>query len=74
MVAFADPVFSRAARAEAQQVSMRSITGFYRGTQVDIASMENTFPSYPEPVGKRSKSRQNSRRTPPTSSSAWLQP
>jgi CHAT domain-containing protein len=47
MVAFADPVFSRAARAEAQQVSMRSITSFYRGTQVDIASIGEYLPQLP---------------------------
>jgi CHAT domain-containing protein len=47
MVAFADPVFSRAARAEAQQVSMRSITTFYRGTQVDIASIGEYLPQLP---------------------------
>jgi tetratricopeptide (TPR) repeat protein len=32
MIAFADPVFSKAARAQAQQFAMRSLTSFYRGT------------------------------------------
>ena len=40
MVAFADPVFSKAARARAQkQVAMRSITSFYRGTRIDLAAL-----------------------------------
>jgi CHAT domain-containing protein len=47
MVAFADPVFSKAARAKAQQVAMRSITSFYRGTQVDIASIGEYLPQLP---------------------------
>src|SRR5262249_39135791 len=37
MIAFADPVFSKAART--QQLAMRSITSFYRGTQVDVAAI-----------------------------------
>jgi CHAT domain-containing protein len=37
MIAFADPVFSKAARD--QQLAMRSITSFYRGTQIDIAAI-----------------------------------
>jgi CHAT domain-containing protein len=37
MIAFADPVFSKTARA--QQLAMRSITSFYRGTQVDVAAI-----------------------------------
>jgi CHAT domain-containing protein len=39
VVAFADPVFSKAARARVQQASMRSITSFYRGTQADVTAI-----------------------------------
>jgi CHAT domain-containing protein len=39
MIAFADPVFSKAARAQAQQLAMRSLPSFYRGTQADVASI-----------------------------------
>jgi hypothetical protein len=56
MIAFADPVFSKAARAKAQQVAMRSVTSFYRGTQVDVAAIGQYLPRYPEPGRKRSKS------------------
>jgi tetratricopeptide (TPR) repeat protein len=45
MIAFADPVFSKAARA--QQIAMRSITSFYRGTQVDIAAIGEYLPQLP---------------------------
>jgi len=45
MIAFADPVFSKAARA--QQLAMRSITSFYRGTQVDIAAIGEYLPQLP---------------------------
>jgi CHAT domain-containing protein/Flp pilus assembly protein TadD len=45
MIAFADPVFSKAARA--QQVTMRSITSFYRGTQVDVAAIGEYLPQLP---------------------------
>jgi CHAT domain-containing protein len=47
MIAFADPVFSMAARARAQQVAMRSITSFYRGTQVDVAAIGEYLPQLP---------------------------
>jgi CHAT domain-containing protein len=47
MIAFADPVFSKAARAWAQNVSMRSITSFYRGTQVDVAAIGKYLPQLP---------------------------
>jgi CHAT domain-containing protein/tetratricopeptide (TPR) repeat protein len=47
MIAFADPVFSKAARAEAQMVPMRSITSFYRGTQIDVASVGEYLPQLP---------------------------
>jgi CHAT domain-containing protein len=45
MIAFADPVFSKTARA--QQVAMRSLTSFYRGTQVDVAAMGEYLPQLP---------------------------
>jgi CHAT domain-containing protein len=48
MVAFADPIFSKAARARAQQLAMRSITSFYRGTQVDIAAIGAYLPQLPD--------------------------
>jgi CHAT domain-containing protein len=47
MIAFADPVFSKAARAKAQQVAMRSVTSFYRGTQVDVAGIGEYLPQLP---------------------------
>lgn len=48
MIAFADPVFSKAARAKArQQIAMRSITSFYRGTQVDVAEIGEYLPQLP---------------------------
>ena len=55
MIAFADPVFSKAARAEAQTVAMRSITSFYRGTQIDVASVGEYLPQLP---GTRKEVRQ----------------
>jgi CHAT domain-containing protein/tetratricopeptide (TPR) repeat protein len=41
MIAFADPVFSKQAHAEAkaQQVAMRSLSSFYRGSQLDVRSL-----------------------------------
>jgi CHAT domain-containing protein len=45
LIAFADPVFSKAARA--QQVAMRSLTSFYRGTQVDVADIGEYLPQLP---------------------------
>jgi CHAT domain-containing protein/Tfp pilus assembly protein PilF len=47
MIAFADPVFSKAAHAQAQEVASRSITSFYRGTQVDIAAIGQYLPQLP---------------------------
>jgi CHAT domain-containing protein len=46
MIAFADPVFSKAARANAQ-LAMRSVTSFYRGTQVDVAAIGEYLPQLP---------------------------
>ena len=45
IIAFADPVFSKAARA--QQVAIRSLTSFYRGTQVDVAAIGEYLPQLP---------------------------
>jgi CHAT domain-containing protein/Tfp pilus assembly protein PilF len=45
VIAFADPVFSKAARA--QQVAMRSITSFYRGTQLDTDAIGEYLPQLP---------------------------
>jgi CHAT domain-containing protein len=48
MIAFADPVFSKAARASAQQqAALESITSFYRGTQVDVAMFGEHLPQLP---------------------------
>src|SRR5262249_45098696 len=47
MIAFADPVFSEAARAETQRAAMRSITSFYRGTQIDLAAIGEHLPQLP---------------------------
>ena len=48
MIAFGDPVFSRGAHAQAQrQVAMRSITTFYSGTRIDIASLRERLPQLP---------------------------
>jgi len=48
MIAFADPVFSKAARIRAQQqFATRSITSFYRGTQVDVAAIGDYLPQLP---------------------------
>jgi CHAT domain-containing protein/tetratricopeptide (TPR) repeat protein len=48
MIAFADPVFSKQARAQAsQQTAMRSITSFYDGTQVDVGRLGEYLPQLP---------------------------
>jgi tetratricopeptide (TPR) repeat protein len=47
MIAFADPVFSKAARTSARQLAMRSIASFYRGTQVDVAAIGEYLPQLP---------------------------
>ncbi len=73
MIAFADPVFSKAARANAQ-LAMRSVTSFYRGTQVDVAAIGEYLPQLPGTRKERSKSRRTSKPTRPMSSSAWPQP
>jgi CHAT domain-containing protein len=48
MIAFADPVFSKQARAEAKQrIPMRSITSFYSGSQVDVGQLGEYLPQLP---------------------------
>jgi CHAT domain-containing protein len=47
IIAFADPVFSKSARVQAQKAAMRSITSFYRGTQVDVAAIGEYLPQLP---------------------------
>jgi CHAT domain-containing protein len=48
MIAFADPVFSKHARAEARKhLARRSITSFYRGTQVDVAEIGEALDQLP---------------------------
>lgn len=46
MIAFADPVFSKSARATAKSKhwSMRSLPSFYNDTQIDIASLAERLP------------------------------
>jgi CHAT domain-containing protein len=49
MIAFADPVFSKEARAEAvaQHVAMRSLSSFYRGSQLDVRSLVESLSQLP---------------------------
>ncbi|HLL27491.1 MAG TPA: CHAT domain-containing tetratricopeptide repeat protein [Xanthobacteraceae bacterium] len=49
MIAFADPVFSKAARkeAQAQQVALRSLPSLYQGAQIDIKSLGEMLPPLP---------------------------
>jgi CHAT domain-containing protein len=47
MIAFADPVFSKAARQEAQKVALRSMTDFYSGTQINIPALAETLDQLP---------------------------
>ena len=50
MVAFADPVFARDARAQAgttQQVALRGMPSFYNGTQLDAAALARSLPQLP---------------------------
>jgi len=47
MIAFADPVFSKAARKEATKVVPRSMTNFYSGTKIDIPALAETLPQLP---------------------------
>ena len=49
MIAFADPVFSKAARkeAQAQQVALRSLPSLYQGSQIDIKALGEMLPPLP---------------------------
>jgi len=49
MIAFADPMFSKAARneAQAQQVALRSLPSLYQGSQIDIKALSEMLPPLP---------------------------
>jgi CHAT domain-containing protein/Tfp pilus assembly protein PilF len=49
MIAFADPVFSKAARKETQtqQVALRSLPSLYQGSQIDIKALGEMLPPLP---------------------------
>jgi CHAT domain-containing protein len=48
MIAFADPMFAKAARASAeQQAALGSIVSFYRGTRVDVSAIRERLPQLP---------------------------
>jgi len=49
MIAFADPVFSKKAHDEAkgEQVAMRSLSSFYRGSELDVRSLAESLPPLP---------------------------
>jgi CHAT domain-containing protein len=47
MIAYADPVFSKTARREAQKVALRSMTSFYSGTQIDVPALAETLAQLP---------------------------
>jgi CHAT domain-containing protein/tetratricopeptide (TPR) repeat protein len=49
MIAFADPVFSKMARkeAQAQQVGLRSLPSLYQGSQIDIKALGEMLPPLP---------------------------
>jgi CHAT domain-containing protein len=49
MIAFADPVFSKEAHAEAkaQHVAMRSLSSFYNGSQLDVKSLAENLAQLP---------------------------
>ena len=49
MIAFADPVFSKTARkeAQAQQVALRSLPSLYQGSQIDIKALGEMLPPLP---------------------------
>jgi CHAT domain-containing protein/Tfp pilus assembly protein PilF len=49
MIAFAEPVFSKSARqeAQAQQVALRSLPSLYQGTQIDIKALGKMLPPLP---------------------------
>jgi CHAT domain-containing protein len=47
MIAFADPVFSKKARKEAQPVALRNMTNLYSGTEIDIPALAETLYQLP---------------------------
>jgi CHAT domain-containing protein len=47
MIAYADPVFSKTARKEAQKVALRSMTSFYSGTQINVHALAETLDQLP---------------------------
>ena len=48
IIAFADPLFSKQARVDATlQVSIRGLTSFYNGTQIDVATIGEHLPQLP---------------------------
>jgi hypothetical protein len=49
MIAFADPLFSKEAYAEAtsKHVTIRSLPSFYRGAQLDVRSLAESLPQLP---------------------------
>jgi CHAT domain-containing protein/tetratricopeptide (TPR) repeat protein len=49
MIAFADPVFSKTARneAQAQQVALRSLPSLYQGSQININALGEMLPPLP---------------------------
>ena len=48
MIAFADPVFSKSAKFEAkQQVALRGLASFAKGTQIDTLSLAEHLPQIP---------------------------
>jgi len=47
MMAYADPVFSKTARKEAQKVALRSMTSFYSGTQINVQALAETLDQLP---------------------------
>ncbi len=49
MIAFADPVFSQQARAEAKtaRVTLRSLASFYQGSQIDVRALGEALPQLP---------------------------
>jgi len=47
MVAYADPIFSKMARKEAQKVAMRNMISFYSGTQINVQALAETLDQLP---------------------------
>lgn len=49
MIAFADPVFSQRAKAEAKtaRVTLRSLASFYQGSQIDVRALGEALPQLP---------------------------